>query len=75
MTLTLAAGILAGCTSEPERSVEYYQEHRDEAEAKAKVCSEQADAITAADGNCNRARKALFVVQDTGPQKWHSVVE
>lgn len=59
LTLSLAAALLGGCAREPERSYEWYMEHRDAAMAKAKECSEMALAEAAADGNCARAQKAI----------------
>ncbi|WP_419746424.1 EexN family lipoprotein [Xanthomonas phaseoli] len=73
ITIVLLAA-LGGCSQEPERSFEYYSQHRDEAEIKAKACSEMPEAQSAADGNCTRARKAIFVARPSEPQKWHSVV-
>ncbi|MGQ5273753.1 EexN family lipoprotein [Xanthomonas arboricola pv. corylina] len=64
---------LAGCSVEPERSYEYYSQHLDEANSKAKTCSEMSEAKTSIDGNCTRARKAIFVARPSKPQEWHSV--
>lgn len=58
-TAVLAAAFLSGCTSEPERSFDWYLENRDAATEKATQCSEMPVSQSEADGNCARARKAV----------------
>lgn len=74
IALTCAAILLGGCESEPHRRVEWYLAHPDEAKAKAKACSEVAEAEAAVDGNCARAREAVGRDRPAGPQKLRSVV-
>lgn len=65
-----AVALLGGCSSEPdsidlepERSVEWYVAHPAELRAKMRQCAATAAAVSAADGNCARARQAGLLDQ------------
>lgn len=62
----VAAVLLGGCDSEPARTVEWYQAHPAELEAKAKECSRKAALEADASGNCARAMQAGLIDRPSG---------
>lgn len=62
----VAVGLLAGCDSEPARSVEWYQAHPAELDAKVKECSRKAKLEADASGNCARAMQAGVMDKPSG---------